>query len=221
MKGESVGVLLKKHFWKIEYSITVFVIFAIVLLLIPSKFIASKEATYISQWNETIHKMEYIFSAMNAQVDSDIVKSFKRANTNKDRESLMMRLVKPYLRITEYDELNKKYSSYYLNGVKVLQGDDYYFNNLYLNKNNKIVGIKDIKDDDIYHPAFIMMFDMNGLKGPNTWGKDIFGINIFVDGKITPIGAGWDIEQLKQDCSTSGTGVSCSYYYRIGGEFNE
>lgn len=212
---------MKKRFWKIEYSITIFVIFGIILLLIPSKFIASKEATYISQWNETIHKMEYIFSAMNAQADSDIVKSFKRAKSNAARENLMMNLVKPYLRITEFDELDKKYSSYYLNGVKVKQGDDFYFNNLYLSKNNKIIGIKDIKDDDIYHPAFIMMFDMNGLNGPNTWGKDIFGINIFVDGKITPVGAGWDIEDLKKDCSPTGTGVACSHYYRIGGEFSE
>lgn len=212
---------MKKRFWKIEYSITIFVIFGIILLLIPSKFIASKEATYISQWNETIHKMEYIFSAMNAQADSDIVKSFKHAKSNAARENLMMNLVKPYLRITEFDELDKKYSSYYLNSEKVKQGDEFYFNNLYLSKNNKIIGIKDIKDDDIYHPAFIMMFDMNGLNGPNTWGKDVFGINIFVDGKINPIGAGWDIEDLKKDCSTTGTGVSCSHYYRIGGEFSE
>lgn len=212
---------MKKRFWKIEYSITIFVIFGIILLLIPSKFIASKEATYISQWNETIHKMEYTFSAMNAQADSDIVKSFKRAKSNAARENLMMNLVKPYLRITEFDELDKKYSSFYLNGAKVKQGDDFYFSNLYLSKNNKIIGIKDIKDDDIYHPAFIMMFDMNGLNGPNTWGKDVFGINIFVDGKITPVGAGWDIEDLKKDCSPAGTGVACSYYYRIGGEFSE
>ena len=212
---------MKKRFWKIEYSITVVVIFGIILLLIPSKFIASKEAAYISQWNETIHKMEYIFSAMNAQADSEIVKSFKHTKSNRSRENLMMNLVKPYLRITEFDELDKKYSSYYLNGEKVKQGDEFYFSNLYLSKNNKIIGIKDIKDDDIYHPAFIMMFDMNGLNGPNTWGKDVFGINIFVDGKINPIGAGWDIEDLKKDCSTTGTGVSCSHYYRIGGEFSE
>lgn len=51
---------MRKRFWKIEYSITIFVIFAIVLLLIPSKFMASKEATYISQWNETFTKMDYI-----------------------------------------------------------------------------------------------------------------------------------------------------------------
>ena len=72
---------MKKRFWKIEYSLTVFAIFAITLMLIPSKFITSKEAGYISQWNDTFHKMEYIFTAMNAQVDSDIVKSFKRDKT--------------------------------------------------------------------------------------------------------------------------------------------
>ena len=31
-------------------------------------------------------------------------------------------------------------------------------------------------------------------------------INIFVDGNITPIGSGWDLEDLKKDCSESGTG---------------
>ena len=108
-----------------------------------------------------------------------------------------------------------------MNGSKVKASDEFHFDNLYLTSKNKIVGIKDIKDDDVFHPAFIMMFDMNGLKAPNTLGKDIFGINIFVDGNITPIGSGWDLEDLKKDCSESGTGVSCSHYYRIGGDFNE
>lgn len=212
---------MKKRFWKIEYSITIFVIFTITLLLIPSKFISSKEATYISQWNDTLNKMEYIFTAMNAQVDSDIVKSLKRAKNNQERETLMMNLVKPYLRITEQDEVTKKYTPSYMNGDPVLPKDDVYFEKLYLTTNGKIVGIKDIKDDDFYHPAFIMMFDMNGPKGPNVWGKDIFAINIFIDGKITPIGSGLELSDLKQDCSIDGTGVSCSHYYRIGGEFSE
>ena len=186
---------MRKRFWKIEYSITIFVIFAIVLLLIPSKFMASKEATYISQWNETFTKMDYIFTAMNAQADADIIKSFKHAKSNEEREQLMMNLVKPYLRISEQDELTKKYNPYYLNGAKVKASDEFHFDNLYLTSKNKIVGIKDI--------------------------KDIFGINIFVDGNITPIGSGWDLEDLKKDCSESGTGVSCSHYYRIGGDFNE
>jgi len=212
---------LKKRFWKIEYSITIFVIFAIILLLLPSSFMTSKEAAYISKWNETFNKMEYTFNAMNAQADSDIVKSFKKAKTNAEREKIMITLIKPYLRITEQDELHQKYTPYYMNGVKVKKKDIYYFDNLSLSKNNIIVGIKDIKDEDVFHPIFIMMFDMNGVKGPNTWGKDIYGMNIFIDGKITPIGAGWDLEDLKQDCSKEGSGVSCSHYYRIGGEFNE
>lgn len=212
---------MKKRFWRIEYSLTILVIFASVLMLIPPRFISSKEASYISKWNDTYHKMEYIISAMNAQVDSDIVKSFKRAKTRQARENIMMNLVKPYLRITEDDLIGKKYTPHYFNGDKVQQNDEYYIEKFYLSKNGKMMGIKDIKDDDIYHPAFIMAFDMNGLSAPNTWGKDIFGVNIFVDGKITPIGAGWDIEDLKADCSQSGLGVSCSYYYRIGGEFKE
>lgn len=212
---------MKKRFWKIEYSITIFVIFAIVLLLLPGSFINSKEAAYISKWNEVYNKMNYIFTAMNAQADSEIVTSFNEAKTTEAREQLMIKLVKPYLRITEQNELKKRYTQHYLNGSRIKQDEQYYFDNLYLSENNIIVGIKDIKNNDIYHPVFIMMFDMNGLKSPNTWGKDIYGINIFIDGRISPLGAGWDLEKMKQDCSETGSGISCSHYYRIGGEFNE
>lgn len=212
---------MKKHFWKLEYSITIFVVFAICLMFIPTKFMATKEATYISRWNETINKMEYIFNAMNAHADTDIIKSLKKAKDEKAREQIMMTLVKPYLRISESNSLDKKYTLHYMNSSVVKPGDRFYFDKLYLTRTNKIVGIKDIKDEDLYHPVFFMMFDMNGLKGPNTWGKDVFGLNIFLDGNITPLGSGWAIDDVKSDCSTKGTGVACSYYYRIGGDFNE
>ncbi len=197
---------MKKRFWKIEYSITIFVIFGVILLLIPTSFISSKEAAFITKWNDTYNKIDYMFTAMTAHADENIVKDFN-SKSNREREQIMIRLVKPYLRIKESDEITKD--------------NQYYFNKLYLTQNGIIIGIKDIKDEDVFHPGFIMMFDMNGLKGPNTWGKDIYGINIFTDGKITPIGTGWDLEDLKKDCSETGTGISCSHYYRIGGEFNE
>lgn len=212
---------MKKRFWKIEYSITIFVIFGIALLLIPTSFMSSKEATYIAKWNETFNKIDYMFTAMTAQADSDIIKSLHKAKTNEEREHLMILLVKPYLRIHESDILTRNYTQHYLNGNKVPKKDKYYFDKVYTTYNGTIVGIKDIKDNDIFHPGFIMLFDMNGPIGPNTWGKDIYGVNIFSDGKITPIGTNWDISDLKLDCSEKGTGVSCSHYYRIGGEFNE
>lgn len=212
---------MKKHHWKIEYSITVIVIFAMVMLFIPARFIESKEASHISVWNEIYHKMEYVFSAMNAHADSDIAKGFKNAKSNAARETMMMNMVKPYLRISSQNELHKKYTPLYMNGSKVAAGDEYYFERFYLTSNNRIVGIKEVKNHDIYQPAFRMLFDVNGLSRPNTWGKDIFGMNIFVDGKISPLGAGKSIDELTKDCSETGTGVSCSYYYRIGGDFKE
>ncbi|MCM1338136.1 MAG: hypothetical protein NC191_00510 [Muribaculaceae bacterium] len=212
---------MKKHFWKIEYSITTFVIFAIILLLLPSSFITSKKASYISRWNETFNKMDYIFTAMIAQADSEILKSMKKAKSNDEREQLMIKLVKPYMRISENDELQKRYEPHYMNGTKVPPQDKYYFDKFYVSENNIIVGIKDIIDDDIFHPGFIMMFDMNGINAPNTWGKDIYGISIYKDGKIRPLGYDDNIETLKEDCSEKGSGVTCSHYYRIGGDFNE
>lgn len=212
---------MKKRFWKVEYSITIFVIFSICLMFVPTGFITTREAAYISLWNETINKMEYVFSAMNAHADADIAKGLRNAKDEKSREQIMMTLVKPYLRISESNSLKKKYTLHYLNSSVVKPEDRYYFDKLYLIRNNKIIGIKDIKDEDLYHPVFLMMFDMNGLRGPNTWGKDVFGLNIFIDGNITPIGSGWKLDDLKSDCSDSGTGVACSYYLRIGGNLNE
>ena len=140
---------MKKRFWRIEYSLTLIVIFAIALMLVPTQFITSKEASYISKWNDTYHKVEYIFSAMHAQEDSEVVKSFKRAKTNEARESLMRNLVKPHLRISEDDAITKKYAPHYMNGNKVAKNDKYYIEKFYLTRNDKLIGIKDIKNNDV------------------------------------------------------------------------
>ena len=66
----------------------------------------------------------------------------------------------------------------------------------------------------------IMIFDINGILPPNTWGRDIYGVNIYED-KIEPFGAELPMAELKTDCSAFGTGVGCSYYYKIGGGFND
>ena len=67
----------------------------------------------------------------------------------------------------------------------------------------------------------MLMFDMNGLLPPNRWGKDIFGINIYSEGHIEPFGKNFDMSDLKLDCSEKGLGINCSYYYIIGGGFDE
>lgn len=50
--------------------------------------------------------------------------------------------------------------------------------------------------------------DVNGAKGPNTVGKDIFGVWV-LDNKISPYGT----QNYANSCNTSSTGISCSSQY--------
>ena len=63
------------------------------------------------------------------------------------------------------------------------------------------------------------MYDVNGKSGPNVWGKDVFIMKIYND-RFEPFGKSEDISSQKQDCSKSGTGLACSSYYLIGGNFD-
>lgn len=211
--------MAKKRYIKVEYSIVLFIVFTIMLLVIPFSVENTKQATYISKWNELYNKVEYMFSVMNAHIDDDMLKSMKRAETTKEKEQILLTIVKPYLRIdTEVLPL-RSYKPRYKNGVKIPKDDKYYFDEFYFAKNKTIIGIKNIKTRNLKEPLFIMLIDVNGIIRPNKWGVDIFGINIFDGGKIEPFGYDKSLNELRDNCSNEGSGVYCSYYYKIGGEF--
>ena len=210
----------KRH-WKLEYSIALFVMLGVLLLIMPVSIENTRQANFISKWNEKFNRIEYMFSVINAHVTDDMIKSINKAKTPQQREKFLLAIVKPYLRIGTYNIPVKHYKPRYMNGAKVYKGQRYYFDDFYFAENNTIVGIKDIKNEKSDDALFIMMFDMNGLLPPNRWGKDIFGVNIYDGGRIEPFGFDNDMDELKKDCSESGTGVSCSYYYKIGGGFDE
>ncbi len=210
----------KRH-WKLEYSIALFVMLGVLLLIMPVSIENTRQANFISKWNEKFNRVEYMFSVINAHVTDDMIKSINKAKTPQQREKFLLAIVKPYLRIGTYNIPVKHYKPRYMNGAKVYKGQRYYFDDFYFAENNTIVGIKDIKNEKSDDALFIMMFDMNGLLPPNRWGKDIFGVNIYDGGRIEPFGFDNDMDELKKDCSESGTGVSCSYYYKIGGGFDE
>ena len=210
----------KRH-WKLEYSIALFVMLGVLLLIMPVSIENTRQANFISKWNEKFNRVEYMFSVINAHVTDDMIKSINKAKTPQQREKFLLAIVKPYLRIGTYNIPVKHYKPRYMNGAKVYKGQRYYFDDFYFAENNTIVGIKDIKNEKSDDTLFIMMFDMNGLLPPNRWGKDIFGVNIYDGGRIEPFGFDNDMDELKKDCSESGTGVSCSYYYKIGGGFDE
>lgn len=213
--------MVKKHYWKLEYSIALFVMFGVILLIMPFSIENTRQANFISKWNETYNRIEYMFSVINAHISDDMIKSFDKADTPDAREKLLLTIVKPYLRINTSNYPIRHYRPRYINGSRVYKGQRYFFDDFYFAENNTIVGIKDIKSDKADDVFFLMMFDINGLLPPNRWGKDIYGVNIYDGGKIKPFGFDMSMSELKKDCSEAGTGISCSYYYKIGGGFDD
>lgn len=211
---------MKKHFWKLEYSITFFAFIGVLLVFVPMKFENYIQASLITDWNDRYEKVAYMFTVIKAQTNDEILKSFAEADSPQQREKLLFQLIKPYLRMNKPDKFPRSYKPRFMNGDKIRKDSYYYFNELYFS-DNQIVGVKDIVQNNDSDAWFMLMFDVNGLLPPNRWGKDIFGIYIYDEGKVVPFGYDKDLDELQASCSKESIGVDCSYYYIIGGEFHD
>ena len=96
--------------------------------------------------------------------------------------------------------------------------DTYRFKTYYLTYSNAIVSIK-LFDEQQGDLRGLLMYDVNGIKSPNIWGKDVFGMYIYND-RFEPFGKSESVSKQKQDCSRAGTGLFCSNYYLLGGNFD-
>jgi len=211
--------MAKKSFLKLEYTVTLVIMFAIALLVIPFDLESSVQANHTARWLDKLSKLEYMFQVISTHERDEILKSFKRAKNAEERETILINIIQPYFRLTK-TKLPKRYKPRFMNNERIPLTDRYYFDDMYVSENGMIVGIKDIDSDDIRAPKFRIMMDINGKLPPNIWGKDIYGVNIF-ESSIEPFGSNLPMDKLKNDCSELGTGVSCSYYYKIGGGFDD
>lgn len=207
----------KKCIWQLEYTITLIVLFAVILFLIPTSLQSNMQAKFIMRWKDCFNRITYMRDVISKHEQSDIIKSFKRAKNEEEREHIIINLIKPYFRLNE-DKFPKHYHPKYMNNKRVKKGDIYHFDEIYYTDNKIIVGIKDV--DNAKDPMFMMMFDINGILPPNTWGKDIFGARIY-ENRIEAFGQTDSLDEMRKDCSPEGTGISCSYFYKIGGNFVE
>ncbi|MCI1273011.1 MAG: hypothetical protein LKG27_01095 [Clostridiaceae bacterium] len=210
----------KKNIWKLEYTVTLFIIVSIVLILLPVSLGGTMQANLISKWNERFNRVEYMASVIKANMDLETEKTFEKAKPE-DKDTLVLQLLKPYLRIDTSRQVPRHYRQRYMDRTRVLKGQEYYFSDVYYAENNVLVGIKYLKPESKDEPNYMMMFDLNGILPPNTWGKDIFGVDIYSDMSVKPFGDGMSMDALSSDCSPKGTGVMCSYYYKIGGAFDD
>lgn len=209
--------MCKKGFTIVEVVFVFLLILVVTFLILPKSLNTTKQAKFISKWSETYTQLGYMFSVIKAQQNGELEQKIKTASDNEERKNILLETIKPYLRITTAVKSN--YQQHYMNKTPVLQGDSYHFDNLYLTSADEIVGLKWLKDDcGDNEVCAIINFDLNGEESPNTWGYDIYGINLYKN-KIEPIGKNIDMDILKNNCSKHGFGIYCSYYYLIGGKF--
>lgn len=191
---------MKKAFTIVEVSI-LFVIFLIVALLVaPLSLDDTMQAKNASTWKNVQLEFGNVFYSINMQKekeDFDFQKTFDDVMSIEIKEN-----IKPY-RIT------------YINGT--YPSDTYKFDNYKLTIANRVMSYKflDAPDGDLLG---YIMYDVNGSVGPNVWGKDVFGYNIYPD-RFEPFCKQDSIAVQKQDCSKNGTGLCCSTLLLNGGKF--
>ena len=189
---------MKKAFTIVEVSI-LFVIFLIVAFLVaPLSLDDSLQAKNASRWRNVQSDFANIFYAINAQKEDENF-DFKTAF-----ESVMSGEVKGNVDL---------YKITFLNGT--FPNSTYRFNDFKLTQTNSVVSYKlyETPQDGVLG---LLLYDVNGSVGPNVWGKDVFGLNIYSD-RFEPFCKNDAISVQKQQCSKNGTGLCCSNYYLQGG----
>ena len=193
--------ICKSAFTIVEVSI-LFVIFLIVAFLVaPLSLDDSMQAKNASKWRRVQNDFQNIFYSINSQKNNDDFQFSKSFNLVMNGE--IQADIEPY-KIT------------FLNGT--LPSEEFRFVEYKQTYSKATVAYKiyDMPQDNVLG---ILMYDVNGVMGPNVWGKDVYGYNILKD-EFEPFCKKESINFQKQDCSKSGTGICCSNYYLNGGGLN-
>lgn len=192
---------MKKAFTIVEVSI-LFVIFLIVAFLVaPLSLDDSMQAKNTSRWRSVQEDFSNIFYAINTQKEDD-EKTFEEAFNS--------------TMANEIKEGAKTYKITFMNGT--FPSDTYRFKEFKTTYSNAVISTKLFEEPRMGIKG-VLMYDVNGPTGPNVWGKDVFGLNIYED-KFEPFCKNDSLSAQKQDCSKNGTGLCCSNYYLAGGSFD-
>ena len=170
-------------------------------LVAPLSIDDTLQAKNVNRWRNVQSDFENIFYSINTQKDNEDF------DFNKTFEDVMKNEIKSNA---------ETYKITYLNGR--FPGNTYRFTELKQTSQNATVAYKlyDASQDGVLG---ILLYDVNGAVGPNVWGKDVFGLNIYPD-RFEPFCKNDPVPTQKKDCSKSGTGLCCSNYYLIGGSIN-
>ena len=192
---------MKKGFTIVEVSI-LFVIFLIVAFLVaPLSLDDTMQAKNTSRWRS---------------VQQDFINIYYSINTQKDQNELNFTDALKTIVNSEVKDDSSSYKITFMNGT--FPNNTYRFKDFKTTYSNATLAVK-LFDAPQDNKLGMLMYDVNGKVGPNVWGKDVFGMNIY-DDKFEPFCKSESMSYQKQDCSKNGTGLCCSNYYLIGGSFD-
>lgn len=204
MKLSGYNKDMKDGFTLIEVSILFIIFLVVAVLIVPLSVDDVMLAKNVEKWKQSQLNFSEIAVSM---MGSENYKSGKMLSS----QDFMAALVKSY-------PLKKvvNYKIKYLNG-DIAEGD-YSFSEIYMTNNGAGIGFHWLNNDSRAGSDVVLaklMYDVNGKSGPNVWGRDIFGFDVYKD-RLVPFGTDLDEISLEVDCSRQGTGVACSAQYLKG-----
>ena len=199
----------KKAFSLVEIGLVFFVITAVFFAVIPFSVSNVKQAKLIAEWKNYEKQVQYSFETLNEYKKNnslDIKGSVDRLLSYMDAKPMSTEMIKDY-----------KYKM--MNGHIFQKMNFQNFDKFYVDVDKRYIGVQYengvCKSAKI--PCATVWVDVNGSKSPNIVGKDIFVYEIYPD-KIEAFGSGMDFYSMQSDCSKTGTGMSCSKFYLVGGD---
>ena len=188
---------MKKAFTIVEISILAVILFIVGCLVIPFSIDDTLQAAHVLEWRALQDRISQAFTAAQIYGETDKLEDYIMKSISDET----------YTKITPY-------KIRYMNGSSASGIGN--FENVYAVGEDNVIGFRWY--EGTVEKKGIMFYDINGKKGPNRWGKDVFGVNIYKE-KIEPLCSRKPHKEIVEDCSKSGTGCCCSYYYLVGGNF--
>lgn len=207
-----------------EIVVIVFITIVIFCILLGKIFGVSQQSKVIYNWKKTIESAKYSYEVILLTQKNTLRQYFLEEVPQRNVDILNM--FKSTLNtdtVVQVDEQKsfKRYKYRFLNGRKVPEDSKYYASEFTYSPDGRIMaGLNWMNPDcfDTDELCGIILFDMNGVKLPNRFGLDVFGVNIYKD-RLEPFGTGLSYEENQRNCRRFETGVTCSRFYLMGGQF--
>lgn len=208
-----------KGFSLTEILLVIFTVAVIAAAIFPLKIINHSQAEKIAKWKNFYPQLVYAFEAMTTSEKklSELFANNKNLNPDSffDFYTNFLNVDEEKTKITDFS----KYHQYFLNGKIIKRISKYNADKYMVLDNGMIIAFK--KTENFFEenaPLGILFVDIDGKSNRDFIGRDVFAVLMYSD-RIEPVGMHSSRQEMKEDCSPVGSGLKCSAYYLVGGNF--